>query len=130
MDITPSLIDPFESNLSKKEISLLEAGATRKRAYDAMVSALDAQSMSIDKYGEEHFTDDHATRLRAAELISKLHGDLKENEVDNRVVNIAMQISPDELKVFMEMVSDVQKQLADLASSGKQTGEVIDVTAD
>jgi hypothetical protein len=129
MEISSCLNNPPEIT-SKKELSLIAAGATRKVAYEAMVAALDAESMTVDKYGEEHMTADHSTRIRAAEMISKLHGDLKENLVDNRVVNIAMSISPDELKTFMEMVGDVQKQLADLASSGKQTGEVIDVQAE
>ena len=126
MEITPAAIPP-EEKLNKKEIALVESGATRKAAYDAMVAALDANSMTLDKFGSEHEAPDHATRIRAAEMISKLHGDLKENVVDNRVVNVAMNVSAVELETFVEMVKDVQAQLRELAGSGKQTGEVIDV---
>jgi hypothetical protein len=68
---------------------------------------------------------DHGARLRAAEMISKLHGDMKEVVVDNRTYNTMIQASPEEMGVFIEMVKDVQGQLERLTRSGHQTGEVV-----
>lgn len=144
MDIVPTLSSPIETltkkeisplspnieTLTKKEVSLIEAGATRKAAYEAMVSALNAKTIALDKFGGEHESPDHATRIRAAEMISKLHGDLKENVVDNRVVNVALNVTAGELATFCDMVKDVQEQLANLSTNGKQTGEVIDITVE
>ena len=110
---------------SKKEFSLQKAGATREVAYKAMVEALGAESMSLDKFGDEHMSPDHGARLRAAEMISKLHGDMKEVVVDNRTYNTMIQASPEEMGVFIEMVKDVQGQLERLTRSGHQTGEVV-----
>ena len=112
--------------VSSKEKELVRAGATREVAYKKMVEALDAESMTVDKFGDEHMTPDHGVRLRAAELISKLNGDLKEVVVDNRTYNTLIQASTEEIKAFSDMVEDVQRQLANLRVNGKQTGDIID----
>jgi len=109
-----------------KEAALVKAGATRERSYDTMVKALDAESVTVDKFGMEHNFPDHGARLKAAELISKLNGDLKEVVVDNRTYNTNINISPTELKVFTDMVKDVRDQLAQMGAKGLQTGEVVD----
>ena len=112
---------------TKKEKALVEAGATREIAYKTMVSALEAESMTVDKFGDEHMTPDHSTRIRAAELISKLNGDLKDAPtVDNRVVNIT--ITPSDLETFTSIVAGVKEEIRGLRDSGRQTGEIIDVT--
>lgn len=108
----------------KKEVALKKAGATREAAYKVMVEALGAETLVVDKFGDEHRAEDHGARLKAAEMISKLNGDMKEVVVDNRTYNTLIQATPEEIKVFMEMVEDVRGQLERLESSGHQTGEV------
>ena len=116
-------VDGIETN---KEIALRAAGATREASYKTMVEGLQAESMTVDKFGDEHMTPDHSSRLKAAELISKLNGDLKDSPtVDNRVVNIS--IGSEGLEALVEMVRDVGEQLRVLRESGQQTGEIIDV---
>lgn len=127
--LTNTALEAVETGgvLTKKELALERAGATREVAYQTMVSGLTAESMTVDKFGDEHMTPDHSSRLKAAELISRLNGDLRTDvTVDNRVVNISL--GSDGLVALTEMVRDVSAQLAALRASGQQTGEVIDVS--
>lgn len=119
-------IDPS----SKKDIALAKVGATREIAYRAAVEALSARSMTVDKFGEEHFIEDHGNRLKAAEFIAKMNGDLKENAVniDNRVVNVS-GITSAVLEEFIKVAKSIDEKLASLRTSGQQTGEIIDVEA-
>lgn len=68
------------SSMTKKEIAMERAGAGRKVAYQALAEACTATKITIDKYGEEHTEPDTANRLRAAELISRMNGDLKDKQ--------------------------------------------------
>jgi len=111
---------------NKKESALIKAGATREVAYKAMVEGLNAESMTVDKYGDEHMTPDHQARLKAAEMISRLHGDLKAEGGSNTTYNTVIQSSSEEMKVFSEMIKDVKEQLDGLVMSGRQTGDVLD----
>lgn len=116
-----------EISVNKKDIALTKAGATRDIAYKAMVEALGAETMVLDKFGGEHLTPDHSSRLKSAELISKLNGDLKtETTIDNRVVNIS-GVSTEVMTGLLHMVKDVAEQLSALRSSGRQTGEIFDI---
>lgn len=118
-----------EDNLSKKDIALKTAGATRELAYNKIVEMTKAQNMTLDKFGGEHFSEDNTTQLRASEMILKLNGDLKENVVDNRVYNNTVNVSAAELKSFTEIVSAMRDEIKNLRVSGRQTGEVIDLVA-
>lgn len=115
--------------LSKKEAALVKAGATREAAYRAYVEGLTATTVKYDRDGDcigEH--PDYATRIKAADSISRLNGDLKETPlVDNRVVNIS-GVSEEVINKLMGIVKDVDSQLKELRGSGRQTGEIIDVT--
>lgn len=128
---TQMTIKPLEAlettpSMGRKEKALQGAGATREVAYKAMVDGLSAMTMTLDKFGDEHFAEDHTARLKSAELISKLNGDLKESAVtDNRSVTI--NIGAEGLSALVEVVKDMNMQLAMLKSSGQQTGEIIDV---
>lgn len=116
------------TGMGKKELALERAGATRDIAYKTMVAGLDAESMTVDKFGLEHTTPDHSSRLKAAELISRLNGDLKnETVVDNRTVNIN-SIDTEAFTSLLHMVKDVASQLQALRTSGQQTGEIIDIS--
>lgn len=114
------------STLSKKDLALITAGATREASYAAMVSGLTAETMSLDKFGNEHTSPDHPSRLRAAELISKLNGDLKESPITNNV-SVTMTITPSDLALFTLIVTGMKEEIMNLRASGRQTGEVIDV---
>ena len=113
---------------SKKELALAKAGATREASYKAMVDGLTSKRMTVDKFGDEHWEDDTTNRLKSAELISRLNGDLKESPtVDNR--SVVINVGADALAVLMEMGQDIKRQLDALPTSGQQTGEIIDITA-
>lgn len=113
--------------LNKKELALKTTGATREVAYRAMVAGLEAKSMTVDKFGEEHFCEDHSARLKAAELISRLNGDLKTDVVvDNRQVTVT-GVGAEAMAELVEMVRGVSLQLEALREGGQQTGEIIDV---
>ncbi len=121
---------PSTEILPKKEQALIKAGATREVSYKTMVAALDAESMTVDKFGSEHMTPDHSSRLKAAELISRLNGDLKtETVIDNRVVNIS-GVSTEVVEGLLHMVKDVADQLRALRDNGCQTGEIIDLSVE
>lgn len=127
--VTMSEIVPVEA-LSPKDQRMERAGATRELAYKTFVEGTSAMTMTLDKFGEEHYAPDHSTRIRAGEMIAKMRGDIKpETVVDNRVVNIN-GVSDDILKGLIGIVADVSQQLRDLKGSGKQTGEIIDVVVD
>ena len=108
-----------------KEVALVKAGATREKYIQKVVDKLEAKNVIVDKFGDEHIVDDNTTQLKAAEILSKLHGDSKEVLVDNRTYNTVIQASPAELAAFSEMVADVKAQLATLTASGRQTGVVM-----
>lgn len=128
MPVVTRLTEVVTTGMGKKELALEKAGATREVAYKTMVDGLEAESMTVDKFGDEHMTPDHSSRLKAAELISRLNGDLKtETIVDNRTVNIS-GVGAESIGVLLHMVKDVAEQLRALRSSGQQTGEIIDVT--
>lgn len=120
----------FPTDDTPKGRALIKAGATRAVAYETMVNGLAAESMTVDKFGAEHMTPDHGSRLKAAELISRLNGDLKTTEVsiDNRVVYI--NVTPSDLELFIKVVSDIKDEIRGLRANGRQTGEVIDVNAE
>lgn len=119
----------YEENISKKDMALKIAGATRELAYNKIVEMTKAQNMTLDKFGGEHFSEDNTTQLRASEMILKLNGDLKDNVVDNRVYNNTVNISSAELKVFTDIVAGMRDEIKNLRVSGRQTGEIIDVAA-
>lgn len=117
-----------EEKLTKRDIALNKAGATRELAYKTYVEACSATIMKYDRDGDcigEY--PDHPTRTKAADSISRLNGDFKEGIViDNKVVNIT-GVSTEVMNGLLHMVKDVADQLRLLRSSGKQTGEIIDV---
>lgn len=112
----------------KKTLAMQSAGATREAAYKAIVAGLTSKKMTIDKFGDEHFEEDTTNQLRSAEIISRMNGDLKpESVVDNRVVNIS-GVPTEAVTGLLHMVKDVADQLKALRGSGRQTGEIIDIT--
>ena len=116
-------------NLSLKERRMELAGATREAAYKALVEGLKSEVMVLDKFGGEHLTPDTNARLRASELILKMRGDIRaENVVENKVINITIdQVRFDSM---INWVKDMNFQLKELKTSGQQTGEIIDIIAE
>ena len=110
-----------------KEQKMALAGLTREKSYKKLVDMHDAQVMTLDKFGEEHFAPDNTTQLRAAEMLLKMTGDIRpETVIDNRTVNIS-GISNELGEGLLHMLKDVAGQLSALRVSGQQTGEIIDV---
>jgi len=122
MDNSPAEI------ISTKEQKMASVGLTREKAYSKLVEMHSAQTMTLDKFGGEHFAPDNSTQLRAAEMLLKMTGDIKpENYTENKIVNIS--ISNDKFDTMVKWVKDMTAQLASLKVSGQQTGEIIDVQA-
>lgn len=118
------------STTDKKESAMIAAGATREAAYGAVVRGLTAKKLILDKMGDEHYEEDTTNQLRSAEIISRMNGDLRpETVVDNRVVNIS-GVPNDVVSGLLHMVKDVADQLRSLRVSGRQTGEIIEITAE
>lgn len=123
MDIIPKETEQF----SAKDLRMEKSGATRELAYRTIVEACTAETMTLDKFGDEHFAPDHSTRVRAAEMIAKMRGDIRpEVVVDNRQVTVT-GVPSDVVAALVELARDVASQLKALSTSGRQTGEIIDV---
>lgn len=109
-------------NISKREASLNTAGATKKAAYAKIVEKLKATNITVDKFGDEHVSDDNSTQLRASELILRLHGDIKpDGAVINNVVTTIM-VTSDEMRGYIEEARKLRTY-----NNKEQTGEIIDV---
>ena len=111
--------------VENKSVTFQRAGATRQAYIKKVVEMLHAKNTLLDKFGTEHEVDDNVTQLKAAEMISKLIGDNKEDAAP-KTYNTVINISPTELATLKDMVAGVQLELSALASNGRQTGEVID----
>jgi len=116
-------------NTDDKQLAMERAGATREESYKAMVRGLTSTTTIIDKFGEEHIFPDTTNQLRAAELITKAHGDWKEGAtINNNNVRIEMgEVRTTLLEGVMEMGRDLAQQIKQLNGSGRQTGEIIDI---
>lgn len=132
METTPEIINiPIgitpDDKLSKKDIALAKAGATRELAYRTLVDACSATTVRYDRDGDcIGEQPDYATRVKAAESISRLNGDLKETPlvvIDHKTINI----SDEAFGQLLHMVKDVSVQLVALRTNGQQTGEIIDI---
>jgi len=110
-----SEIIPIET----KTTVMVKSGATRERSWVAVSKALDATKMTVDKYGEEHIEEDHAIRLRAAELIARAVGDIKADGTTVNIQNNSISMDASEFRAILEKHRTVKPC--------GQTGEVIDV---
>lgn len=115
--------------LSKKEKALEKAGATRELAYRTYVEGCNATITKYDRDGDcIGEQPDYATRIKAADSISRLNGDLKDAPlVDARTVTVS-GLDTSAIAGLLHMVNDVAEQLASLRQSGRQTGEIIDIS--
>ena len=126
MELIPDKIEAVQ--LSKKEIKMNEAGASREEAYAALARGLKARKSIPLKDGSVIEEDDIPTQLKAAETIARMNGDIKPEVKVDKVENV-ISIGGDggDLRKLLEMVSDVNEQIRQLRGSGKQTGEIADV---
>lgn len=121
-----------DEKVSKKELALNKAGATREAGAKAIAEALGATKVVVvDKFGSTTEEPDHLVRLKAEEMRARYVGDLKEISVDNRTVNInTTGVSVEAVKDIINMIASVKLQLDGLRESGSQTGEIIDISSD
>ncbi len=119
-----------EITITDKKLAAMDrAGATRERAYQAMVEGLSAVNITVDKYGEEHESPDTSNRLKSAEMIARLHGDLRTDVVvESKTTNLVVTGTASELSELILLVQGVKEDLKARVGSGGQTGEIIDVT--
>lgn len=114
--------------LDKKQEALENSGATRERAYKTMVEGLTSVITIIDKLGEEHSMPDTSNRLKSAEMIARLYGDMKnDNVVETKTVELRVSGSVSELAELIRITQEVKEDIATRYGRGGQTGEVIDV---
>lgn len=110
------------SSTDTKIITMNKAGATREKSWIAVANALDATKMTIDKYGEEHTEEDHAIRLRAAELIARATGDIKPDGAVTNNLTITPSVSKEEMIKFVNEI----KRLTAPSARFEQSGEIED----
>lgn len=129
IDITPTLSQPIETILTRKEKAMEEAGIGRADKYAALARGLKARKSVPLKDGSVLEEDDIPTQIRAVDIINSMDGDRKA-DIGTSVgaVNITINNS-EEIRELLRMADDVRGQLSQLKMSGKQTGEVIDVKA-
>ena len=118
-----SLVETKSTSMAETKQEVMEkVGATRVASLTAVVDGLSATKMTIDKYGEEHIEPDHNIRLKSAEMIARMNGDIKpDGTISNTQVNIAC--SSAEIKELMEFVNG--RRVGSVR--GQQSGEIIDV---
>lgn len=122
-------MNELEDKVSRKEAILIKAGATREAGAKVIAEAMSAYKMTLDKHGDEHHEPDWAIRLRAEELRARETGDIKPDSVSGPTavqINLG-NINNEVVAELMKMAEDVKGQLAALRSSGKQTGQIIDI---
>lgn len=122
-------METLETELETPKVrAMTKAGASREASYKAIADGLRARKVSVQKDGSTIDEPDHQVRLKAAEMIARMNGDLKADVmVDNRKVTIGMVgVSREAVKGLMEMAEDVKRQIEGLRQSGRQTGEVIE----
>lgn len=128
-DVTVMSIVPVDTSIStNKEHRMEKAGASREKSYKAMADGLTATKViALDKFGTTSEEPDHAMRLKSAELIARINGDLKPDvAVDNRTINVG-PVDAGFAREMIEMIKGIKTQLLGLKESGSQTGEIIDV---
>ncbi len=114
--------------ITKKELALNKAGATRERGALVISQAMSATKMTVDKNGEEHSEPDHTIRLRAEELRARYVGDLKPDATaENKTVNLVMMGTASEVAELIKLTREVKEGLVARVGSGGQTGEIIDI---
>lgn len=117
--------------INKKEVALQKAGATRELAYKTYVEATKAETVHYDRYGEEVGREpNHEVRVRAADSISRLNGDLKDTGTVGIGTQVNIIVGKDEVLELMKMVNTVKEEINGLRCNGRQTGEIIEVTVD
>lgn len=127
-------IDIFNSKeveiFTSKELRMEDAGLTRESAYNKVLEMMNAQIMTLDKFGEEHYSPDNSTQLRATEMVLKMRGEIRPDTViDNRVVNIS-GVTSESVTGLLNMVRSAADRIYSMKTNGRQTGEIIDVTAE
>lgn len=130
-DVTIMSIIPVDTSVNTlKERRMDSVGASREKSYKAMADGLTATKViALDKFGTTAEEPDHAMRLKSAELIARINGDLKpETLMDQRSVIVNTNgMTPQMMSDMLEMIRGVRTQLNFLKESGSQTGEIIDV---
>lgn len=107
--------------ISPKELKMQVAGLTREKAYKKIVDMHDAQIMTLDKFGGEHFAADNSTQLRAAEMLLKMTGDIKP-EGSTTITTNNISITAEEFERIVAQYG-APKIL-------RQSGEIIDVRSE
>ena len=95
-----------------------EAGASREASYKVLAEGLKAEDIVLDKFGGEHSVPNHNARLKAAETIARMNGDIKPSgEVS--IVQNTINITDERLTELMKEYSKPRIL--------RQSGEVIDI---
>lgn len=121
-----------QASISKKDLALETAGITRKLTYTTLKEHLTATitERSMDENGDEIIREvpNYSVQEKAIEKILRITGDIKpDNSVTQTGVQINIGGKPEEVSILLEMLQGVKRELSELKTSGKQTGEIIDV---
>lgn len=116
-----------EETLTPRELRMKECGLNAELAYKKLVEMHSAQTMTLDKFGGEHFSPDNPTQLRAAEMLLKMRGDIKPDEtIGTKIVNVS-GITTEAVTNLLSMLKAASDRMVSNKINGRQTGEIIDV---
>ncbi len=110
-----------ELQVTNKETRMEKAGASREASYKVLAASLTANDIVLDKFGGEHEVPNHPVRLKAAETIARMNGDIKpDGSVTVTTNNISITAAEFEAIVAKYGAPKILRQ----------SGEIIDVTYD
>ena len=122
---------PTEVSNNPKISALSKAGITREKTFLSLYEHLTAvvHETVYDEKGNPSTVEvpNYPVQEKAQEKILRITGDIKPTEVSAPML-VRIGATPEEVKALIDMAIDVREQLASLSVSGRQTGEVIDVT--
>lgn len=111
-------MDMAESVVFNKIEMMDEAGASRAASYRVLAESLTAYDVVLDKFGGEHEVPNHGARLKAAETIARMNGDIKPSG-EISIVQNTINITDERLEELMKEYGKPRIL--------RQSGEVIDV---
>ena len=110
-----------EIQVTNKETRMEKAGASREASYRVLAESLTANDTVLDKFGGEHEVPNHGVRLKAAETIARMNGDIKpDGAVTVTTNNISITVAE-----FERIVAQYGKP-----KILRHSGEIIDVRAE
>ena len=89
-------VESLKKTLTKderKELGMLTAGLTDERLFKTAVDGLDAMSVMVDKYGEEHSSPDHNVRHKFLDTLLRVKGYIRPDASIDNTMNFNLTVT-------------------------------------